>query len=549
MDNNQYNNTQATSRDRVNGTLPAIDFDTAIISTLPVAIYTCDSTGRISFYNHAAAELWGRSPETSNYWCGSWKLYSIDGNLLSAEKYPMAITLHEKRNVPPCEVIMERPNGDRRIVLCQPKLIFDNDGVITGAVNMLTDVTEAKQAAQDLYDKDVSYQSLSEMLDKKVDERTLTLKESEERYHKMIDEVQDYAILLLDIDGNIQNWNRGAENIKGYTEAEIIGKNFRIFYRAKDRQEKLPEKLIREAYDKGRAMHEGWRVRKDGTEFWGSIVITALHNDDNKIIGFSKVTRDLTERKLAEDQVNNYMRDIEFRNKQLEEYAYIASHDLQEPLRKIQIFCELLEGNIGNEEAARKNVDKINASARRMSSLIKDVLKYSQLSIADELYIATDLNKVLETVKEDYELLIEQKNVTILQDQLPVIMGIPIQLHQLFSNLLSNSIKFSTLDPVITITAQHLTIGELQEYPDLIGARPYIKLTFKDNGVGFEQQYGDQVFKMFKRLSENAGTGIGLALCKKIVENHNGYINVVSQPGMGTAFTIILPLSSEKSSN
>lgn len=366
----------------------------------------------------------------------------------------------------------------------------------------------------------------------------------EERYHKMIEEVQDYAILMLDTEGYILNWNKGAQNIKGYTEEEIIGKNFRIFYRESDRFDQLPEKLIQEARTTGRAMHEGWRVRKDGTTFWGSVVITALHDQNNEVIGFSKVTRDLTERKLAEDRMNSYLRDIEFRNKQLEEYAYIASHDLQEPLRKIQIFAELIENRIDNPAMVKSNLEKINASARRMASLIKDVLRYSQLSRADEMYESVDLNKVLEAIMEDYELMIRQKNVTITYPDMPVINGIPIQLHQLFSNLLNNAIKFSTgSNSIIEIKWEKiLGTDAAAQFPELNMYHDFAKIIFKDNGVGFEQQYGDQVFKMFKRLSDTAGTGIGLALCKKVVENHHGHISVKSTVGEGTTFTIVLPL-------
>ena len=385
------------------------------------------------------------------------------------------------------------------------------------------------------------YRNFSEELEKMVEERTRTLKESEERYHKMIEEVQDYAIILLDRDGYILNWNRGAENIKGYTEQEAIGKNFRVFYMESDREDKLPEKLIEEAVTHGRARHEGWRVRKDGTKFWGSIVITALHDEDNNTIGFSKVTRDLTEKKLADDQMRNYAMDIEFRNKQLEEYAYIASHDLQEPLRKIQIFGELLQNNIDNKEAVLRNVEKMMSSAKRMTSLIKDVLKYSQLSRSDEFFEEVALNDVLKNVIEDFDLLIEQKNVVIKSDDLPTIKGIPIQLHQLFGNLMSNAIKFSSENPVIEIKAGEIASDEIAALK-LNRYRKYTKISFKDNGQGFEQQYGDQVFKMFKRLSNASGTGIGLALCKKIVENHNGHISVVSEPGKGTEFTIILPV-------
>src|SRR5688572_23234331 len=123
---------------------------------------------------------------------------------------------------------------------------------------------------------------------------------SSQQYHRMIEEVQDYAILLLDLDGNVQNWNKGAEKIKGYTESEILGKHFSLFYLPEDRASKVPNTLINAAAVSGRATHEGWRLRKDGTTFWGYVVITALHDDFGNVIGFTKVTRDLTERKLAE---------------------------------------------------------------------------------------------------------------------------------------------------------------------------------------------------------------------------------------------------------
>ncbi|KOS06827.1 hypothetical protein AM493_12925 [Flavobacterium akiainvivens] len=387
-----------------------------------------------------------------------------------------------------------------------------------------------------------NYRTLSEQLQNHVQESELNLRESEERYHKMIEEVQDYAILLLDIDGNIQNWNRGAQKIKGYTEKEIVGRNFRVFYLDSDREDQLPERLINEAYTTGRATHEGWRLRSDGTTFWGSVVITGLHDADNNIIGFSKVTRDLTERKLAEDQIQEYARSIELRNKQLEEYAYIASHDLQEPLRKIQVFAEMLHNNLDDKEAALRHLDRISASAKRMSQLIKDVLKYSQVSVTEELFEDVCLNQVFEGIKEDFDLLILEKGVTIKTKGLGTVKGIPIQIHQLFNNLMGNAIKFCSQTPLIKVSAQPLSAFMAAQYPELRQEHNYTIITFKDNGQGFDPQYADQVFKMFKRLTNNAGTGIGLALCKKIVEHHGGHISVVSQPGVGTTFTIILPV-------
>ncbi|RZJ57743.1 MAG: PAS domain S-box protein, partial [Flavobacterium sp.] len=483
-----------------NGKSPLFNFNQELFEGLPVAVYVCDTNGKIIFYNEAAAELWGRKPDPENdLWCGSWKIYKLNGEAMDFADCPMATAIHERRAVTGEEIIVEKPDGTLIHVLPHPKPVFDPTGIVVGAVNMLVEVSSKKSDAS-YSDDELKYRPLSELLERKVEERTFTLRESEERYHKMVEEVQDYAIVLLDRDGYILNWNRGAENIKGYSEKDILGKNFRVFYRDSDRFDQLPEKLIQEASDNGRAMHEGWRLRKDGSAFWGSIVITALHDDRDNIIGFSKVTRDLTERKLAEDQIKEYAKDIEFRNKQLEEYAYIASHDLQEPLRKIQVFSEMLERKIDDKEAVKRNLDKINTSARRMSTLIKDVLKYSQLSQTDALFTSVDLNAIVDAVKEDFELLIAERQVAIYHASLPTLQGVPIQLHQLFSNLISNSIKFCTQAPVISITSEEASKYDLCQNPELDPNQLYYKLTFKDNGTGFEQQYGEQVFKMFKRL-------------------------------------------------
>src|ERR1700749_4069322 len=160
----------------------------------------------------------------------------------------------------------------------------------------------------------------------------------EDQYHLMIEEIEDYAILMLDRDGIICNWNKGAEKIKGYREEEAVGKHFRIFYRQEDRDAGLPEQLIERAVREGKAIHEGWRQRKDGSVFWGSIVITALHNPEGQVIGFSKVTRDLTDKKRSEDRLRQYSRQLEAQNKELQQFAYAAAHDLKEPLRKIQVY-------------------------------------------------------------------------------------------------------------------------------------------------------------------------------------------------------------------
>jgi PAS domain S-box-containing protein len=380
------------------------------------------------------------------------------------------------------------------------------------------------------------------------------LRKSEELYHGMISEVQDYAIIRLDKDGNILNWNKGAEKIKGYSPGEIIGKNFRLFYTDKDLNRKLPEALLEIASTKGRAMQEGWRKKRDGSVFWGSIVITALHDKTGAVTGFSKVTRDLTERKIAEDRLISYSESIEQKNKKLEQankelesFSYIASHDLQEPLRKIQAFTSrLLQKENDNLSEWGKDVfQKVQTSANRMQKLIEALLSFSRLDKSQEAYVHLDINNLLNEIRNSMQEDIDSKKAVIQSEKLPPMNVIPVQFQQLLSNLLSNALKYSKPDvaPVIKITYDLKENHFIQEnfQPD---ESKYHHITIIDNGIGFEQQYSEKIFELFQRLhgkSEYEGTGIGLAICKKIVENHGGFITAKGEPGQGSEFNIYIP--------
>lgn len=231
-------------------------------------------------------------------------------------------------------------------------------------------------------------------------------------------------------------------------------------------------------------------------------------------------------------------------NNDLEQFAYVASHDLQEPLRKIQIFTEMAEKST-DKEATDSYFEKIQASARRMTELIKSVLNYSRLSKTGEQFKEVDLNALIENTKTDFELLINEKKAVIRNDKLPVIQGIPLQLNQLFLNLFSNSLKFSKENPLITISARRLSEEEVKAHERLHTKLKYVEIIFADNGIGFEQQYADQIFTIFQRLHDKRsydGTGIGLALCKKIVENHHGYITAKGELDKGATFYIYLPV-------
>ena len=401
--------------------------------------------------------------------------------------------------------------------------LHDDSGKVIGFSKITRDLTHVKR---------------TEELQKEHIRHLEDLRQSEERYHRMINEVTDYAILLLDNDGNIIDWNQGAEKIKGYTAAEIIGKNFRIFYRPQDREEQLPERLLHEAATTGRSSHEGWRVRKDGTEFWGSIVITALHNDQGNVIGYTKLTRDLTDKKIIDDKIKQYAAQLEQKNQELEEFAYIASHDLKEPLRKIVAFGDLLNNNYRNtvDEKAASYIDRMQDAAGRMMSLIEDLLQFSRIGREEQPLEFTDLNQVLDEVVQNLEPAINNKHAQIEKHHLPTIKARPHQMAQLFQNLIANALKFNDKEtPVITIE------NDIIEHES---GDPHCKILVKDNGIGFEAEHSTRIFEAFYRLhgrSQYSGSGIGLAICKKIVELHHGTISATSDHGGGATFTIILP--------
>ncbi|HYG15223.1 MAG TPA: PAS domain S-box protein [Bacteroidia bacterium] len=370
----------------------------------------------------------------------------------------------------------------------------------------------------------------------------------EQRYHKMIEEVQDYAIILLSPDGIIENWNLGAEKIKGYRANEIVGKHIREFYTQNDREIHLPETLLEQARREGRAYHEGWRVKKNGQLFWGSVVITALHGSNGKVVGFTKVTRDLTFKKAAEDRIQEYSRQLEIRNQELQEtykemesFSYVASHDLQEPLRKIKTFAGRIVNTESLSDKGKDYFGRITDATERMQALINDLLEYSRSNNSTAVVEEVDLNQVVREVCENQQEMLEEKEATVNIGKLPVISGIPLQMSQLFSNIIGNSIKYSRKDtPLVIDISYEKTDG--QEINDK--GKTYNHITISDNGIGFEQQYSNKIFELFQRLhnrEEYSGTGIGLAICKKIVQNHGGAITGVGNPGKGATFNIYLP--------
>lgn len=495
------------------------------------AIILLDKEGNIQHWNRGAEQIKG---------------YSRDEIL--GKNFRIFYTVEDRENKLPEKLLAEAETNGKTVHegwrVRKDGTRFWGSIVITALHDQKNNVIGFSKVTRDLTERKASEEKQQRFV-AELKFKNEELRRSEERYHQMIAEVEDYAIILLDPNGVVLNWNKGAEKIKGYKSEEIVGKTIATFYTPEDLKAKLPEKLIQYARDHGIAHHEGYRVRKNGTRFWGSVVITALHDQENNIIGFSKVTRDLTERKIAEDKQKQNAEQLQAQNKELEQFAYVASHDLQEPLRKIRTFNSLIiEHEAGHlTEKGKDYFDRSIAAADRMQRLIEDLLTYSRATRDTHEQKPVDLNQVLAHIKASYK--DAEQKVVIESDHLPTMDGLDFQFEQLFDNLISNGIKYQKAgnSPHIRIR-YHLVFGDEIKGKLFGPATRFHKISFIDNGIGFEQEYADKIFEMFQRLhgrSEYSGSGIGLAIVKKIVQNYNGFVTAESKPGKGSTFCVYFP--------
>ena len=287
-------------------------------------------------------------------------------------------------------------------------------------------------------------------------------------------------------------------------------------------------------------------IRKDGeVRYFISLgKFITVHKNNKTYIG---VIKDVTVYNLNNKALEEKNQELEIIINELESFNHVASHDLQEPLRKIQTFISLISEKeaFSLSETGKEYFEKIIASAIRMRKLIDDLLLFSRTNKTDKVFVKTDCNLLLENVKQELAQTIEEKNAVIQSTQLPILEVIPFQIQQLFANLIGNALKYCKPDisPIIKIGCIKITA---RDYPILKtdNDKMYFKITVTDNGLGFEQQYTEDIFVLFHQLphkKEYPGSGIGLSICKKIVENHNGVITANGKPGFGATFSVFLP--------
>jgi PAS domain S-box-containing protein len=403
--------------------------------------------------------------------------------------------------------------------LAEATPVLDAQGTFSGGLGMFTDITTRKRTEEEL-------------------------QASEERFRLLVETVQDYAIFLLDPSGRIISWNRGAERIKGYRAEEILGQHFSCFYPLEDQAQGKPARQLQVATTEGRSEDEGWRVRKEGTRFWANAVITALRDETGALRGFAKVTRDMTTRKQADEEIRRLNAELEQRVAQrtaqlqrstedLQQFARIAAHDLQEPLRQIMNYVQLLSYRYQGKLDANADefIDYAIAGAKRLQQLILDLLAYTEIETRPQIFTTVDGEVLLAGALGDLRGSIAQRGATVTHDPLPLIWGDPAQLQIMFRNLLSNGIKFhNTQLPHVHVSAT------LQGQEWLFSVR--------DNGIGIAPQDQERIFMVFQRLHHREPypkPGVGLAVCKRIIERHGGKIWVESILGRGATFFFTLP--------
>jgi two-component system, LuxR family, sensor kinase FixL len=365
------------------------------------------------------------------------------------------------------------------------------------------------------------------------------LRESEERFRGMFQEAP-VACHEIDGDGIVLRVNQAECELLGFKQAEMLGRCIWDFIAPEEREK--GRDVIRHVMAGESAFLTAEREysRHDGTGLTLEIHSTAIRNAAGQIIGVRSFLLDVTERKRAQQALQSQADDLARSNAELGQFAYVASHDLQEPLRKILAFGDRLKNKhaeVLNTEG-RDYLERMQNAAGRMQALINDLLSLSRVTNHHQPFVAVDLADVARMVVSDLEARLLQVSGKVELGALPIIVADRGQIAQLFQNLIGNGLKFNKpgQPPVVKV------YGELLNGPQ--GGVDACQIVVEDNGIGFDEKYLDRIFRVFQRLhgrTEYEGTGIGLAICRKIVERHGGSITASSTPGMGAKFIVTLP--------
>lgn len=347
-----------------------------------------------------------------------------------------------------------------------------------------------------------------------------SLRVSEERFRLLVSQVTDYAIIALGTDGTIQTWNLGAERVKGWAAEEAIGRSFEMFYASEDRSAGLPMRLLEEARLTGSARHTGWRMRKDGSRFWGEVVITALHDSEGGLTGYAKVTRDRTDVKALEDAQDAF-------------YAAF-DHDFRTPLTAVKGFADAIRE--ADAQTREHMVDRISTSADRLLEMVEGLMSFATRRGGDlpVSLDAVDLAAVTRSVAQDLSPGLHPQRVRI-SSRNALAQANWHGMYRVLTNLLVNALKYSPQDTEVLVDFDYTEDGQT-------------RLLVRDQGRGIAEEDLDRIFEAFERgrLAQNdGGTGLGLTSVRDLVHQQHGILWLDSEVGSGTTVTVELPTAVE----
>jgi PAS domain S-box-containing protein len=463
------------------------------------AIFMLDGAGRVSTWNTGAERIKGYRAEEI---VGQHFSRFYPPEAIAAGRPARLLALAAREGRAEDEGWRIRKDGSRFWANVIITAMRDSDGAVIGFAKVARDLTERKEVED-------------------------ALRQSEQTFQLLTESVQDYAIFMLDTEGRVASWNASAERIKGYPAQEILGQHFSTFYPPEDVAQGKPRWELEIAEREGRHEDEGWRVRKDGTRFWANAVISAMRDAHGGLVGFAKVTRDLTQRRRVEQALAQS-------NQELERFSYSVSHDLRAPLRAINGFAQaLVEGHAAQlDEEGKRLLSVIRESAKLGGELIDALLNFSRVGRQALARGPVDLRALVENVVSELRETQGPVAVEVVLTPLPPTSGDAALLRNVLINLIGNAFKFSAnrAHPKVEIGGEQ-NGSEVAYY-------------VKDNGVGFDMQYTNKLFGVFQRLhrpDEFEGTGVGLALAQRIIQRHGGRIWAEGQVNEGATFFFTLP--------
>jgi PAS domain S-box-containing protein len=479
------------------------------------AIFLLDRTGHIRSWNAGAQRIKGYTADEiiGQHFSRFYRPEDLRGNKLEMELETADKEGHYRE-----EAWRVRKDGTLFWASVLISAVRNEEGVLTGFLKITRDLTQRKRAEE-------------------------ALRESEERFRLLVDAVEDYAIFMLDAEGRVASWNTGAQRIKGYLPEEILGRYFAVFYPEAERSSGRPERELELARTQGRYEEEGLRRRKDGTTFWANVVLTAIRDETGTLRGFAKVTRDITQRRAADEQKLALIREQSARaeaeklGRLKDEFLAVLSHELRTPLNAIVGWVELLRAGTLTPEQRTRALEIVDRNARVQTQIVSDVLDISRVS-SGKLRLnprRTDLRTPVAAAVDTVRPAAEAKQISL---QLHLgeprwVWADPDRMQQVAWNLLSNAVKFTPAGGHVTVTVS--------------GEGPQAELAVTDTGAGIAPEFLPHAFELFRQEDASSrrmhgGLGLGLAIVRDLVHLHGGQVAAESEGvGRGSRFRVLLP--------